>query len=100
MEHGHELSNTCVNQVQKTGQSLSEINTEISKLANINSSVATAINEQLKLAEDINQNILSISDMSNNSESQSHNSIALGGTLLNRLVEQLSLVEQFSLSSK
>lgn len=100
MEHGHELSDACVNQVQKTGQSLSEINTKISKLAKINSNVASAINEQLKSASGINKNIRSISDMSANSECQSHDSIALGKNLLDRLVEQLSLVEQFSLSSK
>ena len=95
MTKGNELSRNCVEQVNKTGESLSRITTEISELANINIQIATAVEEQSVVAEQVSQNIDSISEMSAESENNGKSAVELSHSLLDRLNQQHSLVEQF-----
>ncbi|QBG35388.1 methyl-accepting chemotaxis protein [Litorilituus sediminis] len=95
MTKGNELSKNCVEQVNKTGESLSRITAEISELANINIQIATAVEQQSVVAEQVNQNIVSISDMSAESEEHGKHAVELSHSLLDRLNQQHSLVEQF-----
>ena len=96
MTKGNELSQNCVDRVNQTGDSLSNITAEVSELANINIQIATAVEEQSVVAEQINQNIVSISDMSSESEEHGKNAVVLSQSLLERLNQQHSLVKQFN----
>ncbi|TPH19275.1 methyl-accepting chemotaxis protein [Litorilituus lipolyticus] len=95
MNKGNELSQNCVERVNQTGDSLTNITAEVSELANINIQIATAVEEQSVVAEQINQNIITISDMSAESEEHGKHAVVLSQSLLERLNQQHSLVKQF-----
>lgn len=95
MDKGNKLSKNCVELATETGESLNKINSEISELADINAQIATSVEEQSVVTEEVNKNIVSISDMSSESELHGREAVTLSDTLLTRLNEQHSLVQQF-----
>lgn len=96
MEKGTELSKQCVALSAETGQSLLQINSEISELANLNIQIATAIEEQSLVSEEINRNVVAISDMAVTTENHGQQAVVLSNQLLDKLQEQQTLVTQFS----
>ncbi|MFT6986575.1 MAG: PAS domain S-box-containing protein [Psychromonas sp.] len=96
MGKGTELSSHCVALSAETGESLLQINSEISELANLNTQIATAIEEQSLVSEEINRNVVAISDMAVTTESHGQQAVELSKQLLDKLQEQQALVTQFS----
>lgn len=96
MEKGTELSRQCVALSAETGNSLLQINSEISELANLNIQIATAIEEQSLVSEEINRNVVAISDMAVTTESHGQQAVVLSHELLDKLKEQQALVTQFA----
>ena len=95
MEKGSALSSNCVQLAEKTGDSLTQIITEVSELTNLNMQIATAIEEQAAVSEEINRNVVAISDMATTSEKNGQQSVELSNELLDKLEEQQALVTQF-----
>ena len=95
MSRGSQLSGNCVELINKTGESLSKISSEVSELSDISTQISTAVEEQSVVAEQINVNIVSISDMSSESEEHGKEAVNLSENLLGRLKEQHNLVTQF-----
>ncbi|MBL4940720.1 MAG: methyl-accepting chemotaxis protein [Colwellia sp.] len=95
MTRGNELSSICVDLAKQTGESLQAINGEVSALADINAQIATAVEEQSVVAEQVNKNVISIRDMSSQSESSGLESVSLSHSLLGKLSDQHSLLQQF-----
>ena len=95
MEVSNSLSNECVGLANETGNALRTINNEMTAIADVNNQIATAIEEQSVVTEQINENVKNISDMSSHSEVQGTHALKLNGNLLDRLNDQLNLVNQF-----
>ena len=95
MTRGNELSKSCVELASATGDSLKNINSEVSELADINVQIATAVEEQAVVAEQVSQNIVAISDMSTHSEANGREAVSLSQELLAKLNEQHGLLQQF-----
>ncbi|WP_085299019.1 methyl-accepting chemotaxis protein [Cognaticolwellia mytili] len=95
MTKGSQLSNNCVEQVNKTGDSLTRIGSDISDLANMSMQISAAVEEQSVTVEQISQNIVSIRDMSSDSEAHGQEAVQLSDKLLRRLNQQTNLVAQF-----
>lgn len=96
MKKGTQLSQLCVTLSAETGESLLQINAEVSELANLNIQIATAIEEQSLVSEEINRNVVAISDMALTTTNHGQQSVELSNQLLDKLQEQQSLVTQFS----
>ena len=95
MTQGNELSKTCVELSQQTGESLEQVHHEVNSLAEISEQIATAIGQQSIVAEEVNQNVIAISDMSSESEQHGRKATQLSNELLAELNEQQSLINQF-----
>lgn len=95
MTKGSELSSNCVEQVNRTGDSLTRIASDVSDLANMSMQIAAAVEEQSVTVEQISQNIVSIRDMSSDSEAHGQEAVQLSDKLLRRLNQQTRLVAQF-----
>jgi len=95
MKKSSDLSEICVKRSGKTGESLTQITSEVSELANLNIQIAAAIEEQSLVSEEINRNVVAISDMASTSEKHGQQSVELSNELLDKLEEQQALVTQF-----
>jgi len=96
MTKGNKLSAKCVDLAAETGESLREVNLNVSALADINIQISTAVEEQSVVAEQVNKNIISISSMSSESEMHGREAVSLAETLLDRLHDQQNLLSQFN----
>lgn len=96
MNKGRSLSSDCVAFAESTSNALAELDEEMLALAELNTQVAAAVEEQSVVAEQINRSITEISDMSKQSEQNGIQAANLGANVVNRLVEQQSLISQFN----
>jgi methyl-accepting chemotaxis protein len=95
MARGNALSKSCVKLANETGTALENINTEVSELADISAQIATAVEEQTVVSEQVGKSVVLISDMSTKCEESGLEAVDLSQSLLSKLEEQHSLLQQF-----
>ncbi|MCU8010436.1 methyl-accepting chemotaxis protein [Shewanella sp. SM101] len=95
MKVGKKLSENCVILSEKTGESLRNIHTEVSKVSDMNTQISAAIEEQSVVTELVSKNIVRVNDLAVVSEENGITVSRLAASLLEQLRVQKSLIEQF-----
>jgi PAS domain S-box-containing protein len=95
MKIGTKLSENCVLLSEKTGGSLRNIHTEVSKVSDMNTQISAAIEEQSVVTEQVSQNIVRVNNLAVVSEENGRTVSRLAASLLEQLRIQKSLIEQF-----
>ncbi|MEM0910352.1 MAG: PAS domain-containing methyl-accepting chemotaxis protein [Pseudomonadota bacterium] len=96
MQKGIHLSSKSVEKANESGDSLSHILEEVTKMADLNRTVAAAIEEQSAVAEQVTVTVNSIKELAEESGEQGKTSQTLSDALRSQVAEQTSLVKQFS----
>jgi len=95
MSKGNELSKSCIGLSQQTGEALEKIHQVVTMTSNSTAQVATAIEEQSVISEQISNNIANINDLTTVSDNNSQSATKLTSELLDKIMEQQVLIEQF-----
>lgn len=95
MKKGSQLSENCVKLSEQTGESLHDINTEVTKISEMNIQISAAIEEQSVVTEQVSKNIVRVNDLAVVTESNGQTVSRLTTSLLEQLQVQKSLIEQF-----
>ena len=86
-------ANSSVKQVEQAGSALISISSSVEEINDMSLQIATAAEEQSCVSEEIAQSIVKISDVSNDS-SNSAKTLALAGSRLSAMSQEMSLVIQ------
>lgn len=95
MSAGSNLSQSCVELSQQTGNTLEKLHQEMNNISDMNTQIATAIEEQSVVSEQVNQSVVSIHDLASNCEQHGSQANQLTKELHQKLDDQQSLILQF-----
>lgn len=95
IEQGNQLSESCVNSANLSGDKLTTLLSQVSDIAMRNEQIATAVEEMAKVTEDMNRSVQSISDVSTSTLDLAEGTRTECHNLVKNLVSQTSLVSQF-----
>ncbi len=99
MGEGEKLSADCIESAKISADKLEQLLTEITDISDQNSQIATAVEEMSNVSEDMNNNVQSISqstqELSSSTASLVQESQADNGGLMDNLLSQSKLAEQF-----
>lgn len=95
IEQGNQLSESCVNSANLSGDKLTTLLSQVSDIAMRNEQIATAVEEMAKVTEDMNRSVQSISDVSISTLDLAEGTRTECHNLVKNLVSQTSLVSQF-----
>lgn len=95
MKISNDLSENCVSLSQETGEALSNIHSEVTKISDSTAQIATAIEEQSVVTEQVSQNVVRINELTIECENSSLEATSSSTDLLDKVSEQQSLVRQF-----